>query len=72
MNYAADRELASQDRAIERRVHHDEFIKRKPEYLDLERQRVCEQMDATLREADRKALERRFESPQITAMGELA
>jgi hypothetical protein len=61
MSYARDREQARLDREFERRLHHDEFVKRKPEYLDLERQRVLEAMAKALNDAEQKALNRRFD-----------
>lgn len=62
-----DYHQAALDRAIERRQHHDEFVKAHPEFLAAD----VKAMDKALSEAERKALERRFDSPRITAMGAL-
>ena len=75
-----DAQLAQADREIERRLHHDDFVKRKPEYLDLERVRQWEAMRATLNSAEQTALNvahdkaepRRFTGERVTAMGALA
>jgi hypothetical protein len=50
--YAADRDLAQCDREIERRQHHDDFVKAHPELLTAD----VRAMDKALNEAERKAL----------------
>lgn len=65
MNYGDDYDQQQRDRAIERRQHHDEFVKRKPDLLDAE----WDAMRATLIEAERKAMDRRFDAAPITGFG---
>jgi hypothetical protein len=64
-------ELDQQDRAAERRIHAEEFIRRKP-YLHAEYERQWESMRDTLNDAQRKHLTRQYlaEPEPITAMGD--
>ena len=62
-----DHHQAAVDRAIERRQHHDEFVKAHPELLTAD----VRAMDKALNEAERKALTRRFTGEPLTGFGEL-